>query len=98
MLAVSRGQIVCISTPNGRRGWWYEAWSRGSAHWNRFTVLAEHCSRISTEFLEEQRQIMPGWMFAQEFAGAFGDSDRAAFTSEDIEAMFDQGVAEWAIA
>jgi hypothetical protein len=98
MLAVSHGQMVCISTPNGRRGWWFEAWSRGSSHWNRFTVLAEHCSRISAEFLEEQRQIMPGWMFSQEFEGAFGDGDRAAFASEDIEAMFDEAVAEWAIA
>jgi hypothetical protein len=98
MLAVSRGQMVCISTPNGRHGWWYQAWSGSSMRWTRVTVIAEECSRISAEFLEEQRQIMPTWMFAQEFEGAFGDGDRAAFSSDDIEAMFDEGIGEWAIA
>src|SRR5262245_18692198 len=26
MLAVSQGRLMALSTPNGRQGWWYEAW------------------------------------------------------------------------
>ena len=96
MLAVSDGRIIAISTPNGRRGWWYEAWSRGSG-WEKHLVRASDCPRISPGFLEERRREMPGWWFAQEFEGAFTDTDRAAFLGEDIEAAFGQEVVAWSL-
>jgi hypothetical protein len=94
MLAVSRGSKVAISTPNGRRGWWYGAWASGGERWNRYTVRASECSRISPDFLEEARREMPDWMFAQEFECACTDSDRQAFAGADIEAAFDEGVQQ----
>jgi hypothetical protein len=94
MLAVSRGSMVAISTPNGRRGWWYEAW-QAEGPWSRYTVRADECSRIAAAFLAEQRRSMPPWMFEQEYMGVFGDSDLQAFASEDIEAAFDEEVEPW---
>jgi hypothetical protein len=96
MLAVSHGQMVAISTPNGRGGWWYEAWTSGS-RWARYTVRASDCPRISAEYLDEQRREMPGWMYEQEFEGTFGDSDLRAFRTEDIEAAFDPELEPWAL-
>ena len=96
MVAVSQGRIVAISTPNGRRGWWYRAWQEGS-QWERYTVRASECPRISAEYLDEQRREMPGWMYEQEFEGHFGDSDVQAFRSEDIEAAFDPELEPWAL-
>ncbi|HJW75023.1 MAG TPA: hypothetical protein VJ787_05055 [Thermoleophilia bacterium] len=29
MLAVSGGQLIALSTPAGRRGWWHAAWEDG---------------------------------------------------------------------
>jgi Terminase large subunit, T4likevirus-type, N-terminal len=95
MLAVSRGSMVCISTPNGRRGWWYSAWSDEGSSWQRHLVLAADCPRIAPEYLAERRREMPDWWYAQEFEGAFTDSDRQAFASADIEAAFDQEVQTW---
>jgi hypothetical protein len=97
MLSVSRGRVIAISTPNGRRGWWYAAWSDEGSRWERHVVLAADCPRIASEFLAEQRREMPGWMFAQEYEGVFGDSDRAAFSSEDIEAAFAEEVRTWQV-
>jgi hypothetical protein len=29
MIAVSGGQLICLSTPYGKRGFFYEAWRHG---------------------------------------------------------------------
>lgn len=97
MLAVSRGRVIAISTPNGRRGWWYGAWSNEGSRWERHMVRAEDCPRIDPPFLAEQRQEMPAWMYQQEFEGEFGDSDRAVFRGEDVERAFREEVESWDI-
>jgi hypothetical protein len=50
MLAVSRGQLVCLSTPFGKRGWFYDEW-HGSQTWERVKITATHCPRIDPGFL-----------------------------------------------
>src|SRR5262249_36509381 len=46
MLAVSRGRLVALSTPFGRRGWFWEAWS-GAEPWQRVKITAPECPRIT---------------------------------------------------
>src|SRR5262249_25398278 len=38
MLAVSAGRLICLSTPYGRRGFFYEAWANGGDDWTRIEV------------------------------------------------------------
>ncbi len=94
MLAVSSGHLIAISTPWGRRGWWAEAW-HSNEDWRRFHVTAEECPRISPEFLEEERRTMGEWWFGQEYSGDFMDAVTAAFSSEHVEALFDEEVETW---
>ena len=47
MLAVSGGRLIALSTPWGKRGWWYEAWENGGPEWQRFKVTADQCPRLS---------------------------------------------------
>src|SRR5262249_25405517 len=35
MLAVSRGKLIAMSTPWGRRGWWWKEWEYGGDAWRR---------------------------------------------------------------
>ena len=35
MLAVSDGRLICLSTPYGKRGFFYEAWANGGDDWPR---------------------------------------------------------------
>ena len=61
MVAVSRGKIVALSTPWGKRGWFFEASeARG---WEHYRVPATECSRIPAGFLEEERASLrrPGF-------------------------------------
>jgi hypothetical protein len=88
MLAVSRGRLICLSTPFGKRGFFYEAWT-GLRPWTRVRVTAEECPRISQAFLaEELAEIGERWL-RQEYFCSFEDVVGAVFSSEDITAMFD---------
>lgn len=91
MLAVSGGQLVAMSTPHGRRGWWAEAWHDGGPGWQRILITAEDCPRISQEFLAEELASLGRWRFEQEYLGKFVAADSAVFSADDIAAAFDPG-------
>lgn len=85
MLAVSGGRMVCLSTPFGKRGFFYESWT-GSEPWERVKVLAHECSRIPASFLDaERRSKGPRW-FAQEYECSFEEVEDAVFTHDIIHA------------
>ncbi len=92
MLAVSRGRLLALSTPNGQLGWWYEAWRAGE-DWERYKVTAEECPRIPREFLAEQKRTMPRWRYETEFECRFSDTNQNVFSSADVEAAFVDGPA-----
>jgi hypothetical protein len=86
MLAVSGGRLVALSTPFGRRGWWYEAWEDGGDAWERVRITADQCPRISPEFLAEERASLPATWYSQEYECAFADTVSQVFTYEDVAA------------
>jgi hypothetical protein len=91
MLAVSGGALLMLSTPAGRRGVFFEAWTEG-AGWERYEVPAEECPRISEEFLEEERRSLPHRVFDQEYHCAFVETDDQVFSYEDVQGALDPGV------
>ncbi|MBN1631067.1 MAG: terminase family protein [Thermoleophilia bacterium] len=95
MLAVSGGQLVMLSTPFGRRGFFYDAWENGGPTWERYRVPASDCPRISAEFLEEEQRALGEWFYRSEYECEFGDAQAAAFNSAEIEACFSEECEEW---
>jgi hypothetical protein len=89
MLAVSSGRILAMSTPFGRRGWFYEA--SNSKDWRVTTVRADQCPRISAEFLAGERRAMGEWRYKQEFECQFVDIAGLMFSADDIRAIFEPG-------
>lgn len=85
MLAVSRGALVLMSTPNGKRGFFYEAWQQDG--WERYQVKATDCARIDQADLERDRIALGPW-FAQEYLCEFIDADKSVFESRFVEAAF----------
>jgi hypothetical protein len=92
MLAVSQGRLVALSTPWGRRGWWFEAWT-GSEDWQRIEVPATRCPRISAAFLEEERRTLPAYWFEQEYLCQFGETSDQLFRHADVMAAITPHVA-----
>lgn len=91
MLAVSKGRLIALSTPFGKRGWFYDEWV-SSNDWQRFNITAEECRRISPEFLAEERQSMGERWFRQEYLCSFEDTIDAVFNTEDIHAALSDEV------
>ncbi len=95
MLAVSNGRLVCLSTPFGQRGFFFEAWEGAAGTWRRFKVTAEECPRISREFLENERRTIGERWFRQEFLCSFEEAVGAVFSYADIQATRSDAVEPW---
>ncbi len=84
MLAVSGGRLILMSSPYGKRGHFYEAWSEGG-DWHRVEVPATDCPRITAKFLDEERRALGDWWFEQEYMCEFVETIDAVFRMSDIE-------------
>jgi phage terminase large subunit-like protein len=91
MLAVSNGRMIMLSTPFGKRGAFFEAWT-GSEDWHRVRVTAAECPRISKQFLDEELRELGAMRFSEEYGLEFLDPDEAVFPSAVIDAAFTQEV------
>jgi Terminase large subunit, T4likevirus-type, N-terminal len=85
MLATTRGRFIAMSTPAGKRGWFYEAWERGEG-WERVRVEAKDCPRISADFLKEEMSALGPMQFSQEYECQFIDNETSVFNSGLVEA------------
>lgn len=85
MLATTQGRFVALTTPYGKRGWFYEAWEHGEG-WAKTMVTADQCPRIDPVWLKEERVLVGDWMFRQEYGCEFVDTDEQFFSSDLIEA------------
>jgi hypothetical protein len=86
MLAVGAGDLWLMSTPFGRRGFFWETWTCGGSLWERVSVPATQCPRISRKFLEQERASMGEWWFRQEYLCEFVDVSVGVFDRELVEA------------
>jgi hypothetical protein len=88
MLAVSGGSLMLLSTPFGKRGTFYEAWTGGGESWERYEITADDVPRIDETFLEEERRALGELWFEQEYYAKFTDAEWQLFSSKAIEEMF----------
>lgn len=86
MLATSGGRFLALSTPFGRRGWFYEAWDGGGDDWQRVKVTAHDCPRITPAFLASEKRNLPAHRFASEYLCEFVDTEDSVFPSDLIAA------------
>jgi hypothetical protein len=93
MLAVSEGTMWLMSTPYGKRGFFYETWEHGGPEWERVRVTAAQCPRIKPAFLEEERRAMGERWFRQEYCCEFGDTEEGIFDRDTLEGAFSEDFA-----
>jgi hypothetical protein len=92
MLAVGNGDLWLMSTPFGKRGFFWDEWKNGGPEWERVEAPATECPRISKEFLDGERRSMGERWFQQEYMCEFGESEYSVFREEDIMAALDWDV------
>ena len=97
MMAVSGGQLILLSTPNGRRGFFFEAWEKED-DWLKIRVVASECPRISPEFLQQELETLGKWWCDQEYNCIFVEGEDAVFRYDDIVRAFKdnyEGIKLW---
>jgi hypothetical protein len=72
MLASTNGRLICLSTPFGKRGYFYRAWKFGGSDWHRIEITADKVSHLSKEYLERERRTMSAAKYRQEYCCEFG--------------------------
>lgn len=85
MLAVSKGQLILLSTPYGKRGHFFKEWEGGGDEWGRFKITADDCPRIDAEFLKQERRSLGERWFRQEYYCEFADVIDTVFRLGDVE-------------
>lgn len=83
MLATGGGRLILLSTPWGKRGFFYEEWG-GIGDWLRIEVPATSCKRIKESFLEEERRSLPEAWFRQEYLCEFVERSGQLFSYDLI--------------
>ncbi|MCX7057275.1 MAG: terminase family protein [Proteobacteria bacterium] len=83
-LATTNGRLIALSTPNGKRGWFYLEYVSG-IDWERTTITSADCARISPEFLKDEERTLGPHVFGQEYLCEFYDPDTAVFSIALIE-------------
>ena len=94
MLAVSRGRLLALSTPFGKRGWFHEEWY-GSESWECVKITAPDCPRITPAFLAEERRVLGERWYRQEYLCSFEDSVDSVFAYDDIQAALNDREQPW---
>jgi hypothetical protein len=100
MLAVGGGALWLMSTPFGKRGFFYETWARQSAGWLRVQATGPECARIPKDFLDEEREALGDRWFRQEYLCEFIAAEDMLFDIDlvlsrinpDVKPLFPGGV------
>lgn len=99
MMAVSGGRLIGLSTPYGKRGWWWDAWANGGPVWKRVQVTADECPRVGQHYpggreayLAEERRAQGERAFRQEFYCEFNDTMDQVFGEEIVKRAFSRDV------
>jgi hypothetical protein len=96
MLAVPEGRLILMSTPFGKRGHFWHEWHDGGDLWERVEISATENPRISSKFLDEERNSLGDWFFKQEYLCQFMENIDQVFSydlvmsavSVDINPLF----------
>jgi hypothetical protein len=94
MLAISKGQLVLLSTPHGQLGHFYEEWTSGGPGWERWEVPVSQCTRIPAAFLASERRSLGLW-FDQEYSCRFLQNQFSLFSPEAVDALLTDDFEPW---
>lgn len=87
MLLVSRGRIVCLSTPRGRTGFFASEW-HSDFKWVRIRVPADECPWIKNFEEQKRRYEHRPHKFNREFMACFDDEEDVTFPHEEVDRCF----------
>lgn len=84
-------KLIAISTPFGKRGWFFDQWEHGE-YWEKHKITIHDCPRIDKQIIEENRKTLGERAYKQEYECEFNESIDAVFQEHFIAQLFDPEV------
>ena len=97
MRIVTKAQLILMSTPNAKTGFFYKAWI-SKRPWLRVIVSADDCPRITKVDLEIEREELGEEFFLREFYNKFLEIQGTIFDKNMIDSLFELRAPEEEIA
>lgn len=91
-MVASDGQIVALSTPWGRRGWFHGLHQDLVNGWERHKITVYESAQYSTERIAEVKASLGSFAFSSDYLCEFGDTDSQLFSTESVRAAFVPGI------
>lgn len=102
MMLESRGQLILISTPHGKRGFFHgvwcnrdtvdandpDAWKTLTDGWERYKQRADKNIRVDKEWLNGERLDIGDRAYRQEYLCEFLETEEQVFPHDLIKTMF----------
>lgn len=85
-------RLILMSTPFGKRGFFYETWKHEDKRWKRYTVKAADCSHIHEDFLQEERIALGPFWYKQEYECEFLDNINSFFDMDAVRASLEADI------
>jgi len=82
------GRMILLSSPAGRRGFFFNTYNDAGNDWHKVRVSAAECPRISPEWLAAELKELGLKKFESEYGLVFHDADEAMFSTEMIDRAF----------
>lgn len=88
MISISNGDLMLLSTPNGKMGFFWDTWSKGGDDWGKYEVPWHKCPRHDGARLMAYKAVIGEYRFSVEFECQFRDAEDAVFSYDDLMAAF----------
>lgn len=87
-MVASDGAIWALSTPWGRRGWFFNLHEQPGNGWERHKVTCYESGQYTPERIAEAKASVSSFVFASDYEVQFGDNDSQLFATENVRAAF----------
>ncbi|MGP9581040.1 MULTISPECIES: phage terminase large subunit [unclassified Brachybacterium] len=97
-MVASDGQIIALSTPWGRRGWFYELHEAVGNGWERHRVTVHESAQYDAARIAEVKASLGSFVFSSDYECVFGDTDSQFFSTDSVRASFSSTIAPLEVA
>jgi len=87
MLSATNGSAIFLSTPWGKNHFFYKAYT--NPDYSVHTAKSTECPLITTEFLQEQKRLLPDEIYRSEYLAEFTETATSFFPQDLIRACVD---------
>jgi hypothetical protein len=85
-LATTNGDLIIASTPEGKRGLFWETWTNGGPEWLKVQTTVHECPRVAKDFIESQRRKGDAF-FKQEYECQFVEAGLYLLGRDQVERL-----------